>query len=120
MFGLRGRQVLILLILAGLFFAATQYVPAYYTAFQFNDYVRQEVKYAATSRKSVDTIREGVFQEAKELGIPLIKKDIRITRKGPSFTLEVEYRWPIDLKVYRHELTFHSRETGEMFENASY
>ena len=119
MFGLNGRQLLILLIVAALLFAAAQYVPAYYSAFQFNDYVRQQVKYAGTSRKTTDTLREEIFRKANELGIPITKKDIRITRRGPSFTLEVEYRWPIDLKVYRHELVFHTSQMGEMFENAS-
>jgi len=119
MFGLSSRQVLILLILVALLFAAAQYVLAYFAAFQFNDFVRQEVKYAGTSRKTTETLRQNVFQKANELGIALDKKDIRITRRGPSFTLEVDYKWPIDMKVYHHELVFHTSETGESFENAS-
>ena len=119
MFGLSSRKVVILLILIALVFAATQYIPPYFAAFQFNDYIRQEVKYAATSRKTVDVLRANILEKAKELGIPLTKNDIRITRRGPSFTLEVEYRWPIDLKVYHHELSFHNLQTGEIFENAS-
>ena len=57
--------------------------------------------------------------QAKDLDIPLTKNDIRITKRGPSFTLEVEYHWPIDMKVYKHELVFHTSESGEIFENAS-
>jgi hypothetical protein len=119
MFGLSGRQILILLILAGLIFAASRYVPAYFAAFQFNDFVRQEVKYAGPSRKTVDALRTNILGKANELGIPLRKTDIRITKRGPSFTLELEYRWPIDMKVYRHVLVFHTTESGEVFENAS-
>ena len=119
MFGLNGRQIIILLIFVALMFAGSQYVPAYFTAFQFNDFIRQEVKYAASSRKSADTIRADIVQKAKELGIPVTKPDIKITRRGPSFTLELEYRWPIDMKVYKHELVFHASESGEVFENAS-
>ena len=119
MFGLSGRQVLILLILAALVFAAIQYVPPYYAAFQFNDSIRQDVKYAAASRKTVDVLRADIIAKAKELGILLTKNDIRITKRGPSFTLEVDYRWPIDLKAYKHDLTFHISQSGELFENAS-
>ena|ERR1051326_2523921 len=118
MFGLSGRQIFILLIVVALLFAGAQYVPAYFAAFQFNDYVRQEVKYAATSRKTVDSLRADVLEKAKELEIPITKKDIRITRRGPSFNLDVEYHWPIDLKVYKHEIVFHTSENGELFENA--
>jgi len=119
MFGLSGRHIFILLIVVALLFTAAQYIPAYVTAFQFNDFVRQEVKYAASSRKTADTLRAEIFEKASELGIPLTKKDIQITRKGPTFTLEVDYRWPIDMKVYRHELLFHTSQSGELFENAS-
>jgi hypothetical protein len=53
------------------------------------------------------------------LGIPLTKNDVHITKRGPSFTMEVDYRWPIDLKVYKQDLMFHVSEMGEVFENAS-
>ena len=59
-----------------------------------------------------------ILQKAKEMDLPLMKENLLITRRGPSFTLEWEYHWPIDLKVYHHELTFHNSETGELFENA--
>jgi hypothetical protein len=119
MFGLSGRQIFILLIFVAILFAGAQYVPPYFDAYQFNDFVHQEVKYAGTARRTVDTLRADILQKAKEMELPLTKNDIRITRRGPSFTLEWEYHWPIDLKVYRHQLTFHNSETGELFENAS-
>ena len=118
MFGLSGRQLLILLIFVALLFAAVQYVPAYFAAYQFNDYIRQEVKYAGTARKNPETIRTDILQKAKELEISLTKNDVRITRRGPSFTIEMEYHWPIEMRVYRHELIFQASATGEVFENA--
>jgi hypothetical protein len=119
MFGLSRRQLFLLLIFVALLFAATRYVPAYFAAFQFNDFVRQEVKYAASTRKTAENLRANILQKATELGIPITKNNIRITKRGPSFTLEVEYHWPIDMKVYKHELAFHTSESGEIFENAS-
>ena len=119
MFGLKGRQIFILLVFVALMFAGSQYVPAYFAAFQFNDFIRQEVKYAASSRKTADVIRADIVQKGMDLGIHVMKNDIKITRRGPSFTLELEYHWPIDMKVYQHELVFHASESGEVFENAS-
>jgi hypothetical protein len=119
MFGLNGRRLTLLALAFALVFAAAQYVPAYFAAFQFKDHVRQEVKFAGTSKKTMDALRNEVLRKAAELGIPLTKNNIRISRRGPSFTLETEYHWPIDLKVYRHELVFRTSHTGELFENAS-
>ena len=119
MFGLNGRQLFFLVVLVVLLFAGTQYVPAYFAAFQFNDYVRQEVKFAVSARKTPDLLRGEILQKATDLGIPLTKKQILITRRGPSFTLEIEYHWPINLRVYRQDLVFHFLENGETFENAT-
>src|SRR6267143_4347438 len=119
MFGLSGRQIFILLVLIVFLFAATQYVPAYFAAFQFNDFIRQEVKFAVTNRKTPEKLRTDITEKANELGIPIQARDIHITRRGPAFTLQLEYRWPINLKVYRHDLVFHASESGEFFENAS-
>jgi hypothetical protein len=119
MFGLSGRQILILLVLVGLLFAGSQYIPGYFAAFQFNDFVRQEVKYAVTARKTPERLRAELLEKATELGIPLTKNDVHITKRGPSFTMDIDYHWPIDLKVYKQDLTFHVSESGEVFENAS-
>lgn len=119
MFGLNGRQLLFLLVLVLVLLAGTQYVPGYFTALQFDDYVRQEVKYAASTRKTPETVRDEVVDKATELGIPLTKEEIRITRRGPAFSMDFEYHWPINMRIYQHDLVFHVDESGEVFENAS-
>jgi hypothetical protein len=117
MFGLSGRQIFILLLLAAMIYAVMQYFPPYYTSFQFNDYIRQEVKYAITARRTPITVRDRIVSKAEELGIDVSERDIKITRRGPSFQLELEYAFPIDLLVYQHDLVFHSNESGEVFDD---
>jgi hypothetical protein len=119
MFGLSGRQVFILLVLFVSVYAAVQYVPAYFAAYQFNDFIRQEVKFAVAARKTTQTVRDEIAREAKYLDIPFDLRDVTFTRRGPSFTVDVEYRWPIDMRLYKHVLVFHTTESGEIFENAS-
>jgi hypothetical protein len=116
MFGLNSRQLIGLVLFALLLFAASQYVPPYVNAFQFNDFVRQEVKFAAAARRTTDDVRMSIAAKAKEFNIALAPRDIKITRRGPSFTLNLEYRYPIDLRVYQHELVFQANESGEAFE----
>ena len=118
MFGLSGRQLFFLLAFIALLFAATQYGPAYFAAYQFNDFIRQEVKFAVTAKKDINAVRADILREAGELGISLEKNDIHMTRQGPAFSVEFEYHWPINLRVYKYELVFHVLESGEIFENA--
>jgi hypothetical protein len=119
MFGLNRRQQIMLLLFLGLIYAATQYVPPYFYAFQFNDFIRQEVKFAVTARRTTEDVRTHIVEKAQEFNIPITAKDVQITRRGPAFTVDVEYRVPIDLRVYQHELVFRSIESGETFEDAS-
>ena len=118
MFGLSGRQIFLLLILVALLFAGSQYGPAYYSAFQLNDFIKQEVKFAASSKKTPDNVRKAIVEKAEELNLPVTAEDVQITRRGAAFQVELEYHYPIDLRVYKHELVFHASETGEVFENA--
>lgn len=118
MFGLSGRQLFFLLVFVAILFAATQYGPGYYAAFQFNDFIRQEVKFAVSTKKTAEVIRGDIVQRGSELGIPVEKRDIRITSRGPSFTLDLEYHWPVDMRLYKHDLVFHVSESGEIFADA--
>jgi hypothetical protein len=74
------------------------------------------VKYAASSRTTIEVLKKHIVDKAEELGIEITTRDIQITNRGPSFTLDVEYQWHIDLKVYQHDLTFHASEQGESIE----
>jgi hypothetical protein len=119
MFGLSPRTVSMMLILVFLGYAAAQYVPAYVTALQFNDFVTEEVKFAASSQRPPEDLRRSIVDYAAELGIALDAGDIRIRRKGVNFTLELDYQLPIDLRLYRHSLSFDVSTTGETFARAN-
>jgi hypothetical protein len=116
MFGLTARRLFYIVLVLVVIYVGTQYIPPVFYAFQFSDFVRQQVKFAGVARKSTDDVRREVLDKARELKIPITSRDIHITRRGPAFTLDLEYSWPIDLRVYKHELKFHSSETGESFE----
>ena len=117
MFGLNFRQLFLISLLVAALFAGTQYIPVYFRALQFNDFIHSEARFAAGSRKSMEDLRMTISEKAKELQIPVGPKDIRITRRGPAFQLELDYSFPIDMRVYRHDITFHVSEAGEIFEN---
>ena len=115
MLGLSSKKIIGLAIIAAIVFAASQYVPPYVSAFQFNDFIRQEVKFAAASRRTTEDVRNSIVAKAREFDIALEPRDVRITRRGPSFSLNLEYRFPIDMRVYQHELIFRANESGEAF-----
>ena len=116
MIGLLPRGSFLVLTLAALVFAAVQYVPVYFTAWQFHDAIRQEVKFAGTSRDTLDSLREEILLHAEEFEIPLEKSALRISSHGPFFKVEIRYSVPIDLRVYQHDLSFDWSLSGESFQ----
>ena len=116
MFGLSGRQIFLLLLLVFAFYAGSQFIPAYFHAFQFNDFIKQEVKFALSARRTPEDVRQHIVDEAKDLEIPIDARSVLISKRGPAFTVEFDYNIPIDLRVYKRDLNFHVSETGELFE----
>jgi hypothetical protein len=115
MFGLTFKRLVIIAFIVAVIFLARQYVPPYFSRFEFGDAVRQSVKYAAASRKSIEAIRRDIMEAAKDYDIPIDAKDIRITKSDVNFTVDIDYSWPIDLKIKKYDLQFHVSETGEAF-----
>ena len=115
MFGLTPKRILIVLFILAVIFLGKQYAPPYFARFQFGDAVRQTVKYAGATRKDTDAVRREILVSAEEIGIPITAKDIIFTKRGPFFTVDIDYNWPIDLKFKRYVIDFHVSESGESF-----
>lgn len=116
MIGLLPRGTFTVLIVAALIFAGVQYVPVYFDAWQFYDSVRQEVKFAGTSQRSVESVRESILREAFERDIPLSEKELDVRSQGPFFVVVIHYSVPIDLRVFQHDVDFDWQLTGETFQ----
>jgi hypothetical protein len=119
MLGLLPKGTAYILILALTVYASFQYVPVYFNAWQFHDAIRQEVRFAGTSRQTVDSVKESIMRFADEYAAPFLEEDnevsVEVTREGPYFVVDVHYAVPVDLRIYQHALEFDWRLTGETF-----
>lgn len=113
MFGLTPKQLIRLAIIACAIYAISQYLPAYFYHFEFDDSVKQEVQFAALRRKTTQELRTAILQKASDFYRPVESGNIKITQKGTTLTVDVTYSVPINLFVYKHELRFESRASGE-------
>ena len=116
MFGLTTRRLVFIVIILAVVFLAREYVPPYYARFQFGDAVRQTVKYAAAANRTTDGVKREILRSAEDFGVPITENDIVISKKGITFTVDIDYAWPVDLRVYKHDIPFHISESGETFE----
>ena len=107
--GSKMNLIITLLILGSMIFAAAKVVPVYFANYQFQDAIESESRFALTGypKKSIDDIRDDVWQKAQELSIPVQKDDIRIDVENTSVSISLDYSVPIDLAVYQFTLNFH-------------
>lgn len=107
--GSRANLIITLLILGSMVFAAVKVVPVYFANYQFQDAIESESRFALTGypKKSIDDIRDDVFQKAQELSIPVQKEDIQVDVQNGSVSISLDYSVPIDLAVYQLTLQFH-------------
>ena len=115
MSALKFKRFLWIIVLLGLLFAALQYVPPYITYYQLDSAVKNSVRFAAASRRTMDAVRQEVVSKAKELGVTIAPQDIVITQEGSNFILSFAYEWPIDMRLYQDKLTFEVSAIGESF-----
>lgn len=107
--GSKRNLIITLLIVGSMVFAAVKVVPVYFANYQFQDAIESESRFALTGypTKSIEDIRDDVWQKAQELSIPVQKDDIRIDVTNKSVSISLDYSVPIDLAVYQLTLNFH-------------
>ncbi len=107
--GSKRNLILTLLIIGSMVFAAVKVVPVYFANYQFQDAIESESRFALTGypKKTLDDIRDDVWQKAQELSIPAQKEDIQVNVANGSVSISLDYSVPIDLAVYQFTLQFH-------------
>jgi hypothetical protein len=117
MFGLKSRQLFFILFTVAVVYVAVQFIAVYYRAFQFQDFVYQEVRFASSKRKPTEKVRASIVDEAKNWDIPIKPRDIHITKRGPSFSVEIDYSLIVDLRVHQYTWPQRVVTAGPLFED---
>ncbi len=93
--------IIFILLLAGLIYFLFQYVPPKVNAMQFKDEMNKfntDPDYKLR-RLSEEQVQDILLQKAKDLKLPIEKKDIKVSRIEQDFKIEVSFQVPIDLKI---------------------
>jgi hypothetical protein len=107
--GSKLNLLITLAILGSLIFGAAKLIPPYFANYQLQDAIESESRFALTGypKKTVDDIRDDVFNKAVDLGVPASKDNIEVDVQNGSVSIAMDYSVPIDLKVYQFTLQFH-------------
>lgn len=103
-----------LVVLGVAIFIGVKVVPVRIAAYEFKDFVREQCRFAAVNRDD-KAIRDKIVAKAKELEIPLEKKNLKIERTMSEMIITARYQQPIDLKVTTYVYKFDLKEKAPLF-----
>ncbi len=100
------KAILVTVILAFMVYAAVRMVPPYVAEYELSDKMQETARFASVNRNSEEQIREAIWKTIEDLQIPATKEDVKVTASGGRVTINVDYKVPIDLMVYKFDLHF--------------
>jgi len=95
-------------------FLGIKIIPVRIDAYEFRDTLREEARYAAV-RHDDETVANRIMQKAKELEIPLRRKNLTLHRTTGEIVIQASYEQPIDLKVTTYVYKFQAKEKAPLF-----
>jgi hypothetical protein len=107
--GSKLSLIFTLIIVGALGFTAVKIVPVYVEAYQFQDSIEAESRFALTGypKKSIDDIRDDIYKKAMDIGIPAKREDIRVNVTNGSVEIGTDYSVTIDLIIKQFVIPFH-------------
>src|SRR5258708_31755436 len=102
----RLRAILWTAILVLLVFVGFKLVPPYVNQYQLQDKVVEEARFAVVNRKTDEQLRDIIYREIQDLGIPATKDGIKIENTYHMVRITIDYTVPVDLLFYHTELHF--------------
>jgi hypothetical protein len=102
------RLLLTLCVIGFGLYAAWQILPAYLGKYQFEEAMDDTARtMTVRSNKTEDAIRNGLYEKARDLEIPIRPEDIKIQKTGDDVMISADYTVHVDLPFYPLDLNFH-------------
>ena len=95
-------------------FVGVKVIPVRVNAYEFRDFIQEECRFAAT-RANDKEIYARIFDKAKELRLPLEKKNLHMERTTREMIISAKYEQTIDLKLTKYVYKFNHEERAPLF-----
>lgn len=96
-----GIAVLLLMLTIGLFL-----IPPYIENWKLQSFINEIAEDPGTGKKSPEVIRANIVDKAAGLGLPVHTDDVRVTKSGDAYKIDVLYVVHVDLPLYTVDLHF--------------
>jgi hypothetical protein len=95
-------------------FVFAKVIPVRVNAYEFRDFLQEECRFAATRNHDAE-IKKRIWEKAKDLRLPLDKKNLRMERTSHEMIISAKYEQVIDLKFTKYTYKFDHEERAPLF-----
>ena len=82
----------------------TRFIPIYYSSSEFGEFVKHETARA----RSESQLKKSLLDEAREHSLPVKESDISINKTDDILRVTVDYKVPLKMLIFDHDLKFHT------------
>jgi hypothetical protein len=107
------KAILWTAIVAFAVYSAYKLIPVYIANYQLADKMVEESRFAVANRFTEDQVRDIIYREVQDLGIPAKKEDIKVLASLQTVRISLDYTVPVDLLFYHMDLHFTPSSEGK-------
>lgn len=96
--------ILWLIVLLAVVGIAAKLIPIKIRSAELYDYMEEQAMFAG--RAGTETLRKRILDRAKDLELPLDKKNLKIERRGGRIQIRATYTVPVELPGYTYNWDF--------------
>jgi len=111
--GVTIKGIISVVILVLLAHSAYVFIPIYIAVYDFRSQMETEANRA--SMKTDDAIYKTLLDYAKELQLPVTKKNLKVQRSHDKIVITADYTMEVPTLVYRYEWQISNEKTGILF-----
>jgi hypothetical protein len=93
-------------------YLAVKLVPLYVAEYELKDKMGEQARFAIVNRYTDDQIKDNIFKTIQDLDIPAKRDAVKVANTHNGLMISVEYTVPVDLMVYKTDLTFSPSTEG--------
>jgi hypothetical protein len=101
----RLKFLIVIIIIAAIAYVGYQFIPLAYQAYQFKDYMQQNVDKAAAMGQSADWVETQLKAASKEYDVPP-NAEVKALQRDGRMEATVKYTRPISLIFYTYQYEF--------------
>jgi hypothetical protein len=107
--------IIALVLVIGMIFVGLKVLPVRINAYQLEDTLREEARYASVNRNSDKEIKLRILEQAEALNLPLTAENVTIKRSKSEVIVRAQFVQPIDLKVTVYTYRYDGEQRAPVF-----